>query len=153
MPSKSQYAHFNHALFYFSFLHRLQLKIRLQLEKGRGQKTETWSEIVADLWESHLPHMRDELHRGVPYSKTGDFSFQKLDDDDSTIKLEEEREKEKEEEKERLADSEFQPFAVSHFPDMNQATYKDTEEGVKGKEKDGEEKKEESEVPKIPNQS
>lgn len=142
MPSESKYAPFQPYFTVFC-INRLQITIQLELKEDRGQKAvETWSEIVADLWENYLPHMRDELHReGVPYSKTGDFLFMKQGNDDYA---KEPTLTGREEEKERLSDPE--PFEAIRLPDLYQAT--NTEEG-----KEGEEKKEESEVPKIPNQS
>lgn len=106
----------DHALSFF-FLFRLQLEVQLHLEEeDRGQKTvETWSEVVVDLWEKHLPHLREELHgEGVPYNpKTGSCGFPEVEgEDDGANSLEAAFLKERVERRDSLTNSRSQPAST-----------------------------------------
>ncbi len=45
-----------------TFLHRLLIKLRAELATGADAQAQGnhWSEFVADLWNAHLPHLREE---------------------------------------------------------------------------------------------
>lgn len=66
---------------------RLQLKVHHELEEGsQGQRTvDIWLEFVSDLWEKHLPHLREELYGEglfVYNPNTGCYGFQEEEEED-----------------------------------------------------------------------
>ncbi len=53
------------------FLHRLLIELQAELQTGADAQAQGnhWSEFVADLWNAHLPHLREETYG------EGDFVF------------------------------------------------------------------------------
>jgi hypothetical protein len=62
---------------------------RLLLQKDPGQGAErtgveeTWSEVVADLWAKHLPHLKEDQRRNG-MSKAAHYGFPEKEGEDST---------------------------------------------------------------------
>ena len=75
---------------------RLVLRVQQQLASG-GQgpesmetRQEQWNELVADLWEERLPHLRDVNYDGMEFifdPQTGKYGFQEGGDFDSDGEL------------------------------------------------------------------
>ena len=67
---------------------RLQLKVEQELEEGtEGQRSvDLWLEFVGDLWEKHLPHLREELYGVggifVYNANTGCYGFQEEEEEE-----------------------------------------------------------------------
>lgn len=121
-------------------IYRLQLKVQKKLEeeeKSRGQKpVEIWSEFVTDLWEKHLPNLREELNGECfvynPNTKPGSYGFPEREGEDKTDKLEAAFLNESMKEREEPANSRPQPAACTDVgtlqDDLNQHASSEKEE-------------------------
>ena len=69
--------------------HRLLLKVEQELEgsaEGRGI-VDLWLEFIADLWQKHLPHLREELYGDglfVYNANTGCYGFQEEEEEEGS---------------------------------------------------------------------
>jgi hypothetical protein len=133
---------------------RLQLKVHRESEEGdKGQETVAiWLEFVSDLWERHLPHLREELYGEgllVYNPNTGCYGFQEEEEEEdeasysevmAALLREAAEEDEQEEQVKGIMDSgsfKLQPedsFAVidedvsGHTYDLNQPSSEEEEE-------------------------
>ena len=62
----------------------VQQQVKAEADTDDTEK-ERWSEVVDDLWENKLPHLRDEIYNGafVYDPQTGRYGFQEGSDYDS----------------------------------------------------------------------
>lgn len=79
-----------HVIIVHKTLSRAQQGVRKILDQGeQGQKpVMMWSDYVSDLWEKHLPHLRETIVGGGAFvydPATGRYGFQEGDYEDDTI--------------------------------------------------------------------
>ncbi len=71
------------------FSRRLMLKVDEELEgakEGRGT-VDIWLEFIGDLWQTHLPHLREELYGEglfVYNANTGCYGFQEEEEEEGS---------------------------------------------------------------------
>lgn len=70
---------------------RLLLKVQQEVateESNQNQSVPVWSEFVYDLWNNHLPHLREELYGDGQLAfnpSTGYYGFQEENEDKEVI--------------------------------------------------------------------
>ena len=69
----------NFFFFFFFLFHRLQLTVQQELNEPsiRSKANVIWQEFVGDLWQRHLPHLREEMW---VYNFIGQRGFQEEKD-------------------------------------------------------------------------
>ena len=125
------------------FLHRLLIELQVELAAGADSQAQGihWSEFVADLWNVHLPHLREETYGEGEFvfdPSTNRYGFENQSDDDELLMHDLENDEvvdmfgivlEKEDSITEV-DEGISQSQVTHLHNLTQSTYKEEESDV-----------------------